>query len=325
MKHISILIPKGQYSIVNIAGCYQMLEAASDMFAQRSGNQLCQIDLVAAVKPAADRAGLFTINPSKTLNQIKTTDLIIIPAVHNDIEEVIKDNQEEIEWIKNQYKKGTEIATFCIGVYLLAETGLLDGKLCSTHWGYAQDLQKRYPLIHVMPENIVAESEGIYTSGGAYAFTNLVVYLIEKFGGRELAILAAKSFMIDIDKGSQSPFIIFSGQKEHKDEVVLQVQEYIEMNYADKFTVDQLADNHATIRRTLERRFKKATGNSVNEYAQRVRIEAAKKQLELGRKSVNEVIYDVGYNDAKAFRNIFKRWVGISPVDYKSKYNKQYA
>jgi transcriptional regulator GlxA family with amidase domain len=137
-----------------------------------------------------------------------------------------------------------------------------------------------------------------------------------------VAILIAKSFMIDVDKVSQSPFTIFKGQKEHDDEPIKKAQEFIENNFDEKITVEQLASMFALGRRNMERRFKKATANTVMEYIQRVKIEVAKKNLESSRKNVNEVMYDVGYSDAKAFRNTFKKITGLSPVDYRNKYNK---
>jgi transcriptional regulator GlxA family with amidase domain len=147
--------------------------------------------------------------------------------------------------------------------------------------------------------------------------------MIEKYAGRDIAILIAKAFMIDIDRTLQSPFIIFQGQKSHEDETVRKAQEYIEKNFEEKITVDQLAGAFAVGRRSLERRFKKATCNTVTEYIQRVKIEAAKKDLETGRKNVHEVMYDVGYSDVKAFRTIFKKITGLSPIEYRNKYNKE--
>ncbi len=320
MKHISILIPKGQYSIVNIAGAFQILNWANDLFFQQTRKRLYRVEFVGYAKPAKDQQGLYTVSPSKSIDEIRQTDLIILPAIHGDLSQAIAENQKVIQWIIEHYRKGSELAAFCIGAFLLAETGLLNGKSCSTHWGEAAALQKMYPEVDVKPENIVTDSHGIYTSGGAYAFTNLIIYIIEKYGGRELAILTAKAFMIDIEKGSQSPFMIFSGQKDHNDELIIKIQEFIEKHYDRKFTVEELATRYLTNRRTLERRFKVATGNSVIEYTQRVRTEAAKKLLETGKRSVSEVMYKAGYNDAKAFRTVFRKYVGMSPVDYRKKY-----
>ncbi len=169
----------------------------------------------------------------------------------------------------------------------------------------------------------MTEQDGIYTSGGAYSFLNLLVYIIEKYVDREVSVLIAKRFMIDIDRITQSPFIIFKGQKTHNDEPVKQAQEFIEKNYHDKITVEQLTSMLALSRRNFERRFKKATCNTVVEYMQRVKIEAAKKGLETGNKNVNELMYEVGYSDTKAFRTIFKKTTGLSPIEYRNKYSKE--
>jgi len=325
MKHISILVPKGQFSIVNIAGSFQILNWANDMFFQQSRKRLFEIEFVGYAKPSKDFDGFYTVSPPRTIAEVKKTDLIILPAVHGDLQEAITNNREVIDWVHEQYKGGAGVAAFCIGAFLLAETGILNGKTCSTHWGQAEELQRLYPEINVQSEKIVTESNGVYTSGGAYAFTNLVIYLIERYGGRELAILTAKAFMIDVEKNNQSVFMIFNGQKDHDDEMVLKVQEYIEEHYDQKITVDELASQHATIRRTLERRFKSSTANSVVEYMQRVRVEAAKRMLEGEKSTVNAAMYDVGYNDSKAFREVFKKFVGISPVEYKKKFTQSYA
>jgi transcriptional regulator GlxA family with amidase domain len=146
---------------------------------------------------------------------------------------------------------------------------------------------------------------------------------VEKFAGRNIAVLCSKAFQIDIQRDSQSPFMIFIGQKEHEDEPIKKAQEFIESNFQNKITVDQLASMIALSRRNLERRFKKATANTVVEYIQRVKIEAAKQSLESSKENVTEVMYKVGYNDNKAFRTTFKRITGLSPVQYRNKYNRE--
>ncbi|MBI1183276.1 helix-turn-helix domain-containing protein [bacterium] len=320
MKHISILIPKGQFSIVNIAGAYQIFNWANDMFFDHSRKHLFEVEFVGYQKPANDAEGYYTITPGKTLHEIAKTDIIIIPAVHGDLKTSIENNREMTQWVAAQHANGAEIATFCIGAFLLADTGILNGKTCSTHWGHAKELQEMFPEIKVQAENIVTACDGIYSSGGAYAFTNLIIYLIERYGGRELAIMTAKAFMIDIDKNSQSVFMMFNGQKDHGDALVLKVQNYIESAYSDALSVAELASHNATNRRTLERRFKSATGNSIIEYLQRVRVEKAKEILEKPHQTVSEAMYQTGYNDSKAFREVFKKLVGLSPFDYKKKF-----
>ncbi|HET8809452.1 MAG TPA: helix-turn-helix domain-containing protein [Flavobacteriaceae bacterium] len=327
MKHVSILVPQGRISVVNVAGTHQIFNQVND-FMQESGKQpLFDVQLVGLPKTNSKNnarlQSLFSVNPDTTIDQLFTTDLIIVPAVHENFEKNQEENAEFIPWIVSQHNSGAEVASFCIGAFFLAETGLLDGKQCSTHWVHAEEFKNRFPKVNMVPDKIMTAENGIYTSGGAYSYLNLLLYLIEKHAGREMAIMISKTFMIDIDKESQSPFIIFQGQKEHQDEPVKKAQDYIEENHQQKITVDRLAEMFALSRRSLERRFKKATNNTIVEYIQRVKMEVAKKSLESGLKNVGEVMFDVGYSDDKAFRNIFKKITGISPVQYRNRYNRE--
>jgi transcriptional regulator GlxA family with amidase domain len=180
-----------------------------------------------------------------------------------------------------------------------------------------------FPAVELAGDKIITDDSGIYTSGGANSFWNLLIYILEKYAGREMAVMSAKYYQIEIDRYSQSAFTMFSGQKTHGDEPVIKAQEFIENNFQDKLSVEQLADMFAIGRRSLERRFKKATNNTVVEYIQRVKIEAAKKSFETSRKNVNEVMFAVGYTDTKAFRTTFKKISGLSPVEYRNKYNRE--
>jgi len=325
MKHVSILIPRGHTSLVNIEGTHQILSEVNTLRVERGNTPLFKVHLVGLVKETDQPSGLFTVKPDVLLNDVNKTDLIVVPALHGDQKKAAELNEEFLPWIAEQYHRGAELVSFCIGSFFLGATGLLDGKQCTTHWRFVHEFRNMFPNAHVVDDKIMTEDSGIYTSGGAYSYLNLLIYLIEKYAGREIAILISKAFMIDIDRVSQSPFIIFQGQKEHDDEPVKKAQEFIEKNFQDKITVEQLASMYALSRRNLERRFKKATCNTVTEYIQRVKIEAAKKNFESSRKNINEVMYDVGYLDTKAFRTTFKKITGLSPVQYRNKYNRELA
>jgi len=250
------------------------------------------------------------------------TDLIIIPAVHGDFKKILAANQDMLSWLVKQYKEGAAVASLCIGAFLLAETGLLKGKSCTTHWEFANDFRKMFPAVNLVDDKIITDEKDIYTSGGAYSWLNLILYLIEKYAGRDMAVRCAKGFEIDIYRNSQLPFIIFSGQRDHEDEDIIKAQNFIETNIHSKIPVGELADMLSLGRRNLERRFKKATGNTIMEYVQRVKIEAVKKSLESTRLNVNEAMSKVGYTDAKAFRIIFKKVTGLAPLEYRSRYNR---
>jgi len=323
MKNISIIVPLGHTSLPNIDGTHQIFSEANKLCAAMGRPPAFNIKLVGISKEISQREGLYTIVPDCLIGDVKKTDLIIVPAMHGDIAKGIEMNKDFIPWIIEQYKLGAEIASFCIAAFFLASTGLLKGKKCATHWIAANDFRAMFPDVELIDDKIMTEEDGIYSSGGAYSFLNLIVYIIEKYAGRDLAIMVSKTFMIDIDRYSQSPFIIFSGQKTHDDESIRKAQEIIEAKFQDKITVDELAAQLCLGRRNLERRFKKATSNTIVEYIQRVKIEAAKKSLESGRKTISEVMYDVGYSDTKAFRTVFKKVTGLSPLDYRNKYNRE--
>ena len=210
---VSILIPIGHTSLSNIDGTYQIFSAVNGMLVMMGKEPLFTLALVGLSKEAKQQNGLFSISPDVLIGDVGKTDLIVIPAIHGDLKEVLEDNRDFIPWLRKQYDEGAEIVSYCIGTFLLAATGLLDGKQCSTHWKYANEFREMYPNANLMDHKIMTEDDGLYTSGGAYSYLNLVLYLVEKFAGRELAINISKTFMIDINRSSQSPFIIFQGQK----------------------------------------------------------------------------------------------------------------
>ncbi|NML20270.1 helix-turn-helix domain-containing protein [Pseudoflavitalea sp. G-6-1-2] len=322
MKHISILVPQGAL-LGSIEGPRQVFSEVNTMIEDRLGKgPMFKVQLVAFKKDVPVYDGLYTINPDALTKDISKTDLIIIPALAGDVAKAVQENEEFIPWIIRQHHAGAEVASLCIGAFLLAATGLVNGKKVATHWMAADAFRKAFPEVELVEDKILTDENGIYSSGGAFSYLNLLLYLIEKYAGRELSVLAAKTFQIDIDRKSQSPFMMFQGQKSHEDETIHRAQDFIEKNVQEKISVDQLATMLALSRRNLERRFKKATSNTVVEYIQRVRVEAAKQNLESSRDNVNEVMYKVGYTDSKAFRSTFKRITGLSPVQYRNKYNR---
>jgi transcriptional regulator GlxA family with amidase domain len=269
--------------------------------------------------------GLYSVKTDRIIDESWHPDIIIVPATRGDFDQIIATNKPLADWIVSRYQTGSQIASLCLGAFLLASTGLLDNRKCSTHWGFTDDFTARFPNVQMVEGLIITEDKGIYTSGGAHSYWNLLLYLVEKTCDRHMAIRASKYFAIDIDRVSQSPFTIFKGQKQHNDPGIKIAQDFIESNVNDRITIDQLASIAAVGRRTFERRFRQATGNSVLSYIQRVKMEAAKRALEVGHKNVNEVMYDVGYTDVKAFRTVFRKITGLTPQAYRNKYNRIHA
>ncbi|ULQ51865.1 GlxA family transcriptional regulator [Flavihumibacter fluvii] len=320
MKNVIILVPETAVPAAIVDPRY-MFTAVNEFFRSAGHTPYFKVQLAGLTPAVQLNDGLITIHPDLLLKDVKKADLVIVPALSGNMSAAVEQNREFIPWIIDQYKAGAEVASLCLGAFLLASTGLLDGKSCSTHWLFANDFKAMFPAVALTHDRIITEQNGLYTSGGATSYWNLLLYLVEKYTTREMSIMASKFFLLEMGREWQSPFMMFKGQKDHEDLEVVKAQEFIEKNYMARLTVDELSGKFGIGRRTFERRFKKATANTVVEYIQRVKVEAAKKQLEHGRKTVNEVMYEVGYTDNKAFRDVFKKIVGMSPIEYRHKYN----
>ena len=323
MKHLTILVPDGENNLSSIVGSYKIFTRANAYWKETHRGELFKIELAGISKKVEFYDGLFNVKPHAHISAIGKTDLIIIPSLNHNYQKAVRGNQMLIDWIENQYKNGAEIASICTGAFLLAAAGLLDGRTCSTHWSAADNLKAMFPRVNLEADKLITDEHGIYTNGGAYSFLNLLIYLVEKYYDRQTAIFCSKVFQIEIDRQSQSAFTIFRGQKLHGDEMVKEAQAYIEGKLDEKISVEDLSSRFAVGRRNFDRRFIKATGNTPLEYSQRVKNETNKKAFETTRKTINEVMYDVGYSDVKAFREVFRKITGMSPLEYRSKYNKE--
>lgn len=324
MKHITILVPAGEgNNLSSIVGAYKIFSRANAYWKQSGKRELYVIQLAGISKKVEYYDGLFSVKPHTHISTITKSNLIIIPSLNHNYQKAVKQNKLLIDWIERQYKEGAEVASVCTGAFLLASSGLLNGKKCSTHWSAAENFKVMFPEVNLQADKLITNESGIYTNGGAYSFLNLIIYLIEKYYDRQTAIFCSKVFQIEMDRNSQSEFAIFTGQKLHSDEIIKKAQEFIERKLHEKISIEELSSKFSVGRRSFDRRFIKATGNTPVEYSQRVKIEAAKKSFETSRKTVNEVMYEVGYSDVKAFREVFKKITGLSPLAYRSKYNKE--
>lgn len=299
-----------------------MFSAVNQFLQEANREPAFRIQLVGRKSEVPLNRGVFNVRTDAALEEVKKTDLVVIPALSGDLRTTLENNKDLVPWILRQHAQGAEIASLCLGAFLLAETGLLNGKECSTHWLYADEFRDLFPEVKLVDGRIISDVQGLYSSGGASSYWNLLLHLIERYTDRELAIRASKFFAIEIDRKTQSPFIMFQGQKKHEDEPIKQAQEFIERNVGERISVEALALKYAIGRRHFERRFKKATNNTPVEYIQRVKIEAAKKFLENSNKNVTEVMYEVGYSDVKAFRTVFRKITGLAPMEYRNKYNR---
>jgi transcriptional regulator GlxA family with amidase domain len=320
MKKLAIIFPDGTTTLSSLILTIEVIAKANEYFINKGNNPILEITLVGSEK-MKKISSTFSIQLDKSTSDSYNPDLIIIPSLGDDLELALRRNKKIIEWVSKQYKRGAEVASLCTGAFILGAAGILNGKSCSTHWGSAHVFRKMFPEVILTIDKIITDERGIYTSGGAISAMNLVLHLIGKYYNRETAIYCSKVFQIEIERDNQSEFIIFSGQKNHEDEQIKSAQLFIENNVSDKIVIEKLSSRFSIDRRNFDRRFKKATGNTPHEYMQRVKVEAAKKYLETSRKTINEVMYEVGYSDVRAFREVFRRVTGMSPVEYKNRYN----
>ena len=321
MKRVAVVIPKGAVLPAAVVGSYMLFSQVNQFLAQQGAAPAFEVVLAGYKKMAQLDDGPFTVKTDCHFRDMEKADLIIIPGFTGDALEPVKQNLPLITWMGEQYRShGTELASMCTGAFLIAATGHLDGKTCTTHWAFVKDFQNAFPDVNLLPEHIVTDDHGIYSSAGAYSSLNLILYLIEKYCSKDLAVMLSRVYQIDLERNSQLPFIIFNRQKTHDDQPIHMVQEYIEKNYQQRLQVNSLATRFNFSRRNLIRRFKEATGNTPIEYIQRVRVESAKRMLESTTHSIDEIISFSGYNDSRTFRNTFRKYTGFSPSGYRDKY-----
>ncbi len=325
MKKIGIIIPEGRIFFNSVTGAYYLLqEAANPILGGAEEGVDFDVQIISGSGGSVPPNEQFAIHPDADLSVCKRLDLLIIPGIRGPFEQQIVANESLLALLRECYlQHGVELASMCTGAFLLAATGLLDGKVCATHWALANEFRQCYPKVRLRPEEVITDTDGLYTSGGAYTSLNLMLYLIEKFADRKLALKVARFFNIHIDQRSQMPFAIFQTQKNHGDAAIAEVQQYIESHFSEPITVKGLAVRFAFSSRSFIRRFKAATGNSPIEYIQRVRIEAAKRLLENSHLHISELVYQTGYNDLKSFRDVFRKLTGLSPKAYRDKYTSR--
>lgn len=316
---VSVFVPL--HGVIEaITPAFRTFHTANEFLVASGKRPVFDVEYVGLTEYVSASGGEYMVRTTRLLKDVAETDLLIIPPTFGNAVRGIEANAEAIPYFRKLRQQGSSLASLCAGAFLLAETGLLSGRKCSTHWAHINSFKERYPLVEIEDGAIVTEHDGIYTSGGANSLWNLLLYLVEKYSDRETAVMISKYFAIDIGRESQAHFAIFTGQKNHGDPAIQKVQDYIESKYEERITVDDLANLLHVGRRTFERRFKDATNNTPIEYLQRVRMEVAKKHLEASRKNVADVMYDVGYTDTKAFRDMFKKITGLTPIEYRNKF-----
>ncbi|MEW5736424.1 MAG: helix-turn-helix domain-containing protein [Thermodesulfobacteriota bacterium] len=270
--------------------------------------------------PCLNRA---MISPHCSIRDVEKADTVLVGALSGDVEKALAAHLELPRWLREMADKGADMASVCTGAFLLAEAGLLDGKHATTHWGWADIFRKRYPKVKLAPEKVVSRDQKVFCAGGANACFDLALYLVELYCGREVSLETAKVMLHDTGRTHQAPYSVFYKPAAHGDDAVSQVQDYLEQSYRNHVGVDDLARRFGLGRRTLERRFKAATGTTPLGYLQQVRLAAAKDLLETSGLSFDEIAWKTGYGDSGFFRKLFLQQTGVTPREYRKKFQQK--
>lgn len=309
-----------EYRLLSAAAIVDVLETANSFY--REAGEPAPFDIYLLRLPGHD-----VHYEGYAVTDVKDTDdfgLLMVPAFKNDaLPQSIQPNMPWLPWLVTQHGKGTAVASFCTGAFVLAAAGLLDGRPATTHVNAGGFFSKLFPKVELKPEAVVTVQDGVYTSGGATNTFHLLMLLLEIYCSKEIAVRAAKTFSIDLDRNRQTYFGSFTPHEDHGDDLVKKAQQEIKKNFSRANTVEEIINVVPASRRNLVRRFKQVTGITPIEYLQKTRIEAAKQLLEKSRFSVTEVMLESGYNDLKTFRTLFKRNVGMTPKMYREKFSGQ--
>ncbi len=246
-------------------------------------------------------------------------DVVVIPGILY-IDATLESNRDVVDWLREQYDRGCLLAAVCSGSILLSATGLLDGRQATTHWAMVNEFRKRFPRVRLDPDALITDEDNLICSGGYNSFLDLSIHLVQKFCGATVALECAKIFVHEPCRRSQAPYSVFNAPHDHGDDQILRIQKLLETEYQKNFDFNELAREYGMGRRTMERHFKKATGETPLTYLQRVRIEHAKQLLETGTASLDEISYQVGYLDSGFFRKLFVKYTSLRPSEYRARF-----
>jgi transcriptional regulator GlxA family with amidase domain len=304
-----------------IAGVMDILSFANNEYRTKNENDLFEIEIVTETGEPANGFSKLPIRAQRSIKTKFQFDLIYVPGFVGNLEELLLKQSRLINWLKRQFKKGTILTAACNGNFLLAEAGVLNGKRATTHWSLINVFRNRYKEITLEPEKIIVDNGSVLSAAGVTAYFNLALFIIERYGSKELALTSAKVFLVDSGRKIQTPYEMYQISKNHGDEEIVRVQDWLEINFSKSINLEKMTEVCNLGKKTLMRRFKNVTGETPLIYLQKLRIENAKRLLESKRVSFNEITWKVGYHDVSSFHKVFKLETGLTPIEYRSKFS----
>ena len=277
---------------------------------------------IASMSTRAFRCGNgIPVSPGVSIRDNPPADIIIIPQLWFGPDEHLGGRHPELTaWLRERYEKGASIYSVCSGALLLAEAGLLDGREATSHWGYQQLFERRYSKVRFRPEPSLCFSDAagrLVTAGGSMSWHDLVLHIISRHVSPGEALHIAQAYLLKPHDEGQLPYRPLVKRLPHPDAAVRDCELWLTKHFRESRAVARVVKHSRLAERTLKRRFKAATGLTLIDYLQNLRIEEAKRLLESSRRSADAISADVGYEDASFFRRIFKRRTGLTPVRYR--------
>jgi transcriptional regulator GlxA family with amidase domain len=282
------------------------------------------VEIVGLGKGPLATASKVPVTVQRDIASLQHTDIVIVPSVILSAGGWEKGRYPElVEWLKTMHRRGALICSACSGVFLLAETGLFDGVDATVHFGYARTFAEAYPQVPIHPDRVLVVAgrrEELITSGASMTWHDLVLYLIARHAGATAAQAVARSFALQWHQDGLAPYIVFEGRRDHGDATVEAAQAWIATHFGVANPLEEMVRLTGLAERTFKRRFTAAAGMSPIAYVQRLRIEDAKRRLERTEASVDEISWQVGYEEPAFFRRLFKRVTGMTPGGYRRRF-----
>lgn len=282
------------------------------------------IEIVGEAMGSLELASGVPIKVQRAIAEIETTDIVIVPSVLLQPEGWERGRYPRlVDWIRTMYDRGAVLCSACSGIFLLAETGLFDGKNATVHFSYARTFERTFPAVKIHPERVLIISglrEELVSSGASMTWHDLVLYLIARYAGATAAQEVARVFALQWHQGELTPYIVFEGKRDHGDGDIQSAQQWLNTHFSVANPVQEMIKRSRLAERTFKRRFASATGLTPLAYVQRLRIEEAKRRLERTNASIDHISWQVGYEDPAFFRRLFKRTTGLAPGAYRKRF-----